>query len=69
MALVFQQKESMMLNRLLFSVIATAVSTLLLFGTSSSTLADEKEFTFDTGSTVILGQSQPETKKNPSPFG
>jgi hypothetical protein len=59
----------MMLNRLLLSVIATAVAALLLFVTSSSAHADDKEFTFDADSTVILGQSQAEAKKNPSTLG
>lgn len=56
-----------MLNRLLLSVITTAVFALLV--TSSSALADERGFTFDAGNTVILGQSQTEAKKSSSPFG
>ena len=66
MSLAFQQKESMMLNRtLLLSVIVTAVAVLLLIGTSSS-VADEKKFTFHVENALILGQGYGEARKSPT---
>lgn len=67
MAFVFQQKGSVMLNRTLsLSVIAAAAFALFLGSMASSTLADEKKFTFDTKNAFILGQS--EMRKGPTFF-
>jgi len=67
MPVIFQQKESTMLNRtLLFSVIAAAACTLLLFCTSSSVVAaDESVSSFNFDHAVILGQNQ-NNRNNPT---
>ena len=70
MLFVFQQKESMMLNRtLLLSVFTAAVFALLFVSASPSAVADEKnitgeKFTFDVGGVIILGQSQNGAQRN-----
>jgi len=71
MPVIFQQKESTMLNRtLLFSVIAAAVAALFLFCASSSAVAADENVPslssyFDRA--VILGQNQ-NNRNNPTFF-
>jgi len=69
MPVIFQQKESTMLNRtLLFSVIAAAVSALILFCTASSAVAaDESVSSLHFDRAVILGQNQ-NNRNNPTLF-
>ena len=56
-----------MLHRaVLLSVTATAVTALLLIGTSSFAVASEKVFTLDFNSGIARGQSPSDSRKNPS---
>jgi len=62
MAFIFQLKESVMLRKTVLSVIAVAAFALLLIGTSSSAVADEKAFSWDVKSVLTRGQNSGNTR-------